>query len=77
MITAYVLINCDIGKKQSTVDYLQHLASVKEVHNTFGAYDIVAKLEHAEKSKLMDMITNEIRQIDSIRSTLTLLTMQK
>lgn len=77
MATAYVLINCDIGKNQSTIESLKHLASVKEIHKTFGAYDIVAKLEHEEKSKLRDMITKGIRQIDSIRSTLTLMTTQK
>jgi DNA-binding Lrp family transcriptional regulator len=76
MAIAFVLITCDIGKKQSAIDSLQHLASVKEVHNTFGAYDIIAKLEHKEKSKLRNMIAKGIRQIDSVRSTLTLMTMQ-
>lgn len=77
MVIAYVLINCDVGKKQSAVESLKHLASVKEIHKTFGAYDIIAKLEHEEKSKLRDMITKGIRRIDSIRSTLTLMTIQK
>ncbi|EGG42197.1 transcription regulator [Candidatus Nitrosarchaeum limnium SFB1] len=73
MATAYVLINCDHGKEQSTVESLKHLASVKEIHNTLGAYDIVAKLEHDEGDKLKEMISRGIRKMDCIRSTLTLI----
>jgi len=72
MATAYVLINCDIGKEDSTIETLKDLDVVKEVHGTVGAYDIIAKLEHSDKNKLRDMITWSIRRIDSIRSTLTL-----
>lgn len=73
MVTAYVLITCDLGQESSTIASLKHLASVKEVQGTFGAYDIIAKLEHAEKDKLREMITWSIRKMDNIKSTLTLM----
>ena len=31
------------------IENLKHMDSVKEVHGTFGAYDVVAKVEHDEK----------------------------
>lgn len=73
MVTAHVLINCNRGQESSTIASLKHLASVKEVQGTFGAYNIIAKLEHAEKDKLREMITWSIRKMDDVTSTLTLM----
>ncbi|MBS3923139.1 MAG: Lrp/AsnC ligand binding domain-containing protein [Nitrosarchaeum sp.] len=73
MAVAYVLINCDLGKEESIIENLKHMDSVKEVHGTFGAYDIVAKMEHDEKEKLREMIIWGIRKIEHVRSTLTLI----
>lgn len=72
MAVAYVLINCDLGKEESIIENLKHLSAVKEVHGTFGAYDIIAKMEHDEKEKLREMIIWGVRKIEHVRSTLTL-----
>lgn len=72
MAVVYVLINCELGKEESVIENLKHIDSVKEVQGTFGAYDILAKMEHAEKEKLREMIIWSIRKMEHIRSTLTL-----
>ncbi|GKS66904.1 AsnC family transcriptional regulator [Nitrosarchaeum sp.] len=72
MAIAYVLINCELGKEESIIENLKHLALIKEVHGTFGAYDIIAKMEHDEKEKIREMIIWSIRKIEHVRSTLTL-----
>ncbi len=43
------------------------------VHGTFGAYDILAKVESEQVEALRETITWKIRKIDKIRSTLTLM----
>jgi len=73
MVTAYVLINCDFGAEEYVIENLKHIDSVKEVQGTFGAYDIIAKVEHNNKDKLREAITWGIRKIEKIRSTLTLM----
>lgn len=73
MASAYVLINCELGSEESVISQLKALDSVKEVHGTFGAYDILAKVESYEVSTLREAITWKIRKIDKIRSTLTLM----
>ena len=73
MASAYVLINCELGSEESVISQLKALDSVKEVHGTFGAYDILAKVESDEVSTLRETITWKIRKIDKIRSTLTLM----
>ena len=73
METAYVLVNCDLGSEEAVIEDLRHIESVKEIHGTFGAYDIVAKIENSEKEKLRDTITWNIRKLAHVRSTLTLM----
>ena len=73
METAYVLVNCDLGSEESVIEDLKHIDTVKEVHGTFGAYDIIAKIENPEREKLRDTITWNIRKIQHVRSTLTLM----
>ena len=73
MATAYVLINCELGSEESIIQQLKSLDHIKEVFGTFGAYDILAKIESATVENLRDTITWKIRKIDHIRSTLTLM----
>ena len=73
MATAYVLINCELGSEESIIEQLKTLDGVIEVHGTFGAYDILAKIESSTVEVLRETITWKIRKIDKIRSTLTLM----
>ena len=73
MAVAYVLINCDLGFEEDVIDNLKHFESVKEVHGTFGAYDILAKVENFEQEKLRETIIWNMRKIPRVRSTLTLI----
>ena len=73
MATAYVLINCELGSEESIIQELKNLDSVIEVHGTFGAYDILGKIESPTVDVLRETITWKIRKIDQIRSTLTLM----
>ncbi len=74
MISAFVLITCDLGAEEDVISHLKTIDGVKEVHGTFGAYDIIAKIESDNAETLRDIITWKIRKIERIRSTLTLMT---
>ena len=72
MAEAYVLVNCDLGTEDEVIGGLKQIEQVKEVHGTFGAYDIIAKVQTESADKLREAITWKIRKMDKIRSTLTL-----
>ena len=72
MAQAYVLLNCELGAEEEIIGKLKKLENVKEVHGTFGAYDITTKLEAETVEKLRETITQNLRKMDKIRSTLTL-----
>ena len=73
MAIAYILINCELGSEESIIQQLKSIDDVVEVHGTFGAYDILTKIESTTVEILREIITWKIRKIDQIRSTLTLM----
>ena len=73
MAEAYILINCEIGSEDEVITALKNIDSIKEVHGTFGAYDILANIQSTQVEDLRETITWKIRKIDKIRSTLTLM----
>ena len=77
MVTAYVLISCDLGFDAEIIHEIKQLEDVKEVHWVFGAYDILVMLESANVENLKDIITWKIRKLNRVRSTLTLIVPEK
>ena len=73
MAKAYVLINCELGSEEGVIAQIKTIDGVKEVHGTFGAYDILVKIESDRVETLREVITWKIRKIEHIRSTLTLM----
>jgi len=72
MAIAYILLNCELGSEESIIQQLK-LDGISEVRGTFGAYDILAKIESPTVEALREIITWKIRKIGQIRSTLTLI----
>ena len=57
LATGYVLINCELGSEDAVISELKSIEGVREVHGTFGAYDILAKVESEQVEKLRETIT--------------------
>jgi len=76
MTIAYVLVNCKLGYEEQTIQELNSLSDVKEVNGTFGAYDIIAKVESDLYETLRETITLKIRNLDHVRSTMTLMVIE-
>ncbi len=73
MPTAYVLLNCSLGSEEKVIEQLKQIESIKEVSGTFGLYDILAKLQATNIEDLRNGITQQIRNIDKVTGTLTLM----
>ena len=73
MALAYVLLNCELGSEESIIQQLKNIHGVIEVHGTFGAYDLLVKIESDTAYKLRDIVSGNVRKIGQIRSTLTLM----
>ena len=73
MAKAYILINCDLSSEDKVITDLRKLEHIKDAVGTFGAYDMVAKVEAETSEQLRETVTWKIRKMDKVRSTLTLM----
>ena len=76
MPTAYVLINCDLGSEDDIIKELKKLPEVVEVSGVFGVYDIIVRIHSDSMDKLREVVTWNVRRIDKVRSTLTMMVIE-
>ena len=63
MPKAFVLINAEVGSEPEVLSELKKI----------GVYDIVARVKTDTMDKLKEIVTQKIRKLDDVRSTLTML----
>jgi len=69
---AYVLIKSDLGAEQKVIEQLEKFEQVVRIDRTFGDYDMVVKMESEHIEKIREIIARNIKKIDKVRATLTL-----
>jgi len=52
---------------------IQKIDEVKEVYGVYGVYDLVVRIEAETLQELKDAISNKIRTLENVRSTLTMI----
>ena len=72
MPSAYVLIICELGYEDQTVNILNTLVGI-DATRLAGAYDIIAKVNAESTESLSRIIGLDIKKLDRIKSTLTLI----
>ena len=81
MPTAYVLLNSDLGSDESIIGEVKQILNdediTSEVQGVYGVYDIVLKLSSDDAEKLRAIITNKIRKISKVQSTLTMMVIEE
>jgi DNA-binding Lrp family transcriptional regulator len=76
-VKAYVLIVNETGTEDSVISNLKNIPSITDAFGTFGTWDILTKLVSSNEENIQHDISNGIRKISNIRSTLTLLVDEK
>jgi len=79
--TAYVLLNSDLGSDESIINDVKQILTDEnvayEVQGVYGVYDIVLKLTSDDAEKLRAIITNKVRKISKVQSTLTMMVIEE
>ena len=76
MPEAFVLMNAELGSEESIINDLQKIDLVKHVYQVYGVYDIVALVEGESMDKVKETITWNIRKLNGVKSTLTMIVME-
>ena len=72
MSKAYIMMNCELGEEKIIIKSLEKIDGIKEAHGTLGLYDIVAEIECTTDEMIQEIVTQQIRKIPKIQSTMTL-----
>jgi len=82
MPTTYILINSDLGSDMEIIQKIKEILSTEssvkyEVQGVYGVYDIIVKITADSMERLRGIITNKIRKIDKVYSTLTMMVIEE
>jgi len=77
MPTAYILVNCTLGSEEKIISELTNLPDVKEVRGTYGVHDVFVKVRSNDTESMNNTITNKIRKVPGITSTVTLVVIEE
>lgn len=82
MPTAYVLLNSDLGNDESVVNEVKEILAAEskvnyDVQGVYGVYDIILKISTDNAEELRSIITNKIRKINKVQSTLTMMVIEE
>ena len=79
---SYILINSDLGTDESIIVKIKEILDGEkdiqyEIKGVYGVYDIILKLSSDNVDTLRSTITNKIRKITSVQSTLTMMVIEE
>ena len=77
MSVAYVLITVETGAIDSVIESLKKIGSVKEAYKVYGVYDVIAKVEAETMNKLDEIVAWNLRSLEKVRSTLTMIVVEE
>lgn len=83
MPTTYILLNSDLGSDVEIIKKIKEILDTEgksvqyEVQGVYGVYDIVVKISSDSMDHLRNIITNKIRKIDKVYSTLTMMVIEE
>jgi len=77
MTEAFIMLNVEAGSEEEVLKKLRALDILEEAFVSYGVYDLVIKIKAENIEALGEAVTNKIRGIEQVQSTLTLLVTDK
>ncbi len=72
MVTAFILLNTEIGAENQVLKTLRDFEGVEEAHGLWGVYDLIVNIRAHDIDELKEM-TKRIGDIGQINSKLTMI----
>ena len=71
MVTAYILIQTEVGKAAQVARDIVEIKGVQQAEDVTGPYDVIARAEAGSVDELGKMVVSKVQMIDGITRTLT------
>ncbi|MFI5047890.1 MAG: Lrp/AsnC ligand binding domain-containing protein [Acidimicrobiia bacterium] len=70
-VTAYVLIQTEVGRAEKVASAARAIAGVITSDNVAGPYDVIVKAESGTLDDLGKLVVSEIQKVEGITRTFT------
>jgi DNA-binding Lrp family transcriptional regulator len=77
MLSAYVLIQTEVGKVANVAQALRDLDGVEVAEDLAGPYDVIARVQAPGLDQLGRLVASRIQLVDGITRTLTCLVIHR
>jgi DNA-binding Lrp family transcriptional regulator len=77
MLSAYVLIESEVGKVAKVAQALTKLNGVQLAEDLAGPYDVIARVEASGLDELGRLIVSRIQVLDGVARTLTCMVLHR
>ena len=77
LVVAFVMLNVAPGEEEEVREQVSAVEGVEEVHVVYGIYDMVIKVAADAIADIKDIVTRKIRTLPEVRSTLTMIVVEK
>jgi DNA-binding Lrp family transcriptional regulator len=74
-VKAYVLVVTDPGKTRRVIQAMYEIPGIVELHEVMGPYDIVVEIEVDNLQDIPPILGGQIRTLEGIESTTSLVTL--
>ena len=71
MLSAYVLIQTQVGKVAHVAEALSDLDGVESAEDITGPYDVIARIQAPGLDQLGRLVASRIQAVDGVTRTLT------
>ncbi|MFA9565884.1 MAG: Lrp/AsnC ligand binding domain-containing protein [Acidimicrobiales bacterium] len=70
-VSAYILIQTEVGKAANVADQVRDLAGVVSADDVTGPYDVIVRAEAGTVDELGKMVVSKVQMLEGITRTLT------
>jgi DNA-binding Lrp family transcriptional regulator len=70
-VSAYILIQTEVGKAASVAEQISGLAGVTSAEDVTGPYDVIVRAEAESVDELGKLVVANVQSVDGITRTLT------
>ena len=71
---AFVLLNTELGQESKIIESLEGVEEITQIYSLYGIYDLIIEMEAETMDRVKEVVFNNVRRLDNVKSTITLLT---
>ena len=71
MLTAYILIQTEVGKAAQVAEKIVEIEGVQQAEDVTGPYDVIVRAEARNIDELGKLVVARVQAVDGITRTLT------